>query len=438
MIYIDFPGLYAIFMSLPINFITWNCRGGLLSFRKQSFIRNLVSKHNPSFIGLVESKKENIDAFLVRKLWPNLDFDFSFVPSIGSSGGLLIIWNSVLLHNVSVTKGSRWICMDFSFSGFSIRHILVYASNAASERSSFWAELAPLICYPGLIIISGDFNEILKPEERINCQDFTASMLALHDFLNTTELMDIPLHAICSSNEVTTFVQKIKKLHLLIKEWNATVFGNQNKIIKDLSEEILQLDILADSRQLLEDERNRLACCKSDLWTAEKAVENMWIQKSRLNWSIKGDKNSKFFHSIASMHYRNNHIYSVEVDGISFSDPHEIRNHIRSFYSALYDRNHHVYSDISGLDFNYLFAVQVSGSSKINDCRPISLVNGMYKLLSKCLSIRLAPLLPSVISDYQHAFIKGRSIMDCAMIANELVHLASKRKDSLYNIVDES
>ncbi|XP_050233561.1 uncharacterized protein LOC126682047 [Mercurialis annua] len=70
-------------------------------------------------------------------------------------------------------------------------------------------------------------------------------------------------------------------------------------------------------------------------------------------------------------------------------------------------------------------------SLNIRDYRPISLVNGIYKLLSKCLSARLAPLLPSMISDHQHAFIKGRSIMDCAMIANELIHFARKRKEKL-------
>ncbi|XP_050207802.1 uncharacterized protein LOC126657190 [Mercurialis annua] len=153
----------------------------------------MVSQYNLSFIGLLESKKDFTDAFLVRKLWPNLDFDFAWVPSIGSSRGLLIIWNSVLLSNITVVSGSCWICLDFMFHSFSIRHILIYASNLASERLSMWSELLPLTNYSGLVFISGDFNEVLCPAERLNCSKFSPSMVAIRDFLNESELMDLPL-----------------------------------------------------------------------------------------------------------------------------------------------------------------------------------------------------------------------------------------------------
>ncbi|XP_050217795.1 uncharacterized protein LOC126668650 [Mercurialis annua] len=158
-----------------------------------SFSSSLVSKHNLCFIGLLESKKEIIDAFLVRKLWPNLDYGFDWVPSLGAFGGLLLIWNSMLMQSVSISKGTRWICFDFSFNSYNIRHILIYASNLASERLSMWAELIPLIAFQGMVFVSGDFNDILTPEERLNCVGYSASMLALRDFLNVSELIDLPL-----------------------------------------------------------------------------------------------------------------------------------------------------------------------------------------------------------------------------------------------------
>ncbi|XP_050207537.1 uncharacterized protein LOC126656955 [Mercurialis annua] len=169
-------------------------QGGLLNHRKQHFIWNMVSKYNLCFIGLFESKKESIDIFLVRKLWPNLGFDFSWVPSVGSSGGLFIIWNTVLLQNIEMVSGTRWICLDFMFDSLSIRHILIYVSNLASERLSLWNDLLPLLIYPGLVFISGDFNEVLAPTERFNCLHYSPSMLALRDILNDSELVDLPLH----------------------------------------------------------------------------------------------------------------------------------------------------------------------------------------------------------------------------------------------------
>lgn len=51
-----------------------------------------------------------------------------------------------------------------------------------------------------------------------------------------------------------------------------------------------------------------------------------------------------------------------------------------------------------------------------NDFRPISLCNFSYKVISKILSERLAPLLPSIISKEQGAFIKGRFIVENVLL----------------------
>ncbi|XP_050229190.1 uncharacterized protein LOC126678330 [Mercurialis annua] len=167
--------------------------GGFLSHRKQCFIRNLLGKLKLSFIDLLEQKKDHIDAFLVRKLWPILDFDFDFVPSTGASGGLLLIWNSARLNNISVMKGDRWICLEFFFNSHYIQHILIYASNLASKISSLWAVLLPLTCFSDMVFITGEFNKILTSKERLNCVGFSASMLALQNFLNESKLIDLPL-----------------------------------------------------------------------------------------------------------------------------------------------------------------------------------------------------------------------------------------------------
>jgi hypothetical protein len=63
----------------------------------------------------------------------------------------------------------------------------------------------------------------------------------------------------------------------------------------------------------------------------------------------------------------------------------------------------------------------------MKDLRPISLCNVLYKMISKLLANRLKGLLDKCVSEEQSAFIEGRSILDNALIAIEVIH-ALKRK----------
>ena len=57
----------------------------------------------------------------------------------------------------------------------------------------------------------------------------------------------------------------------------------------------------------------------------------------------------------------------------------------------------------------------------ISNWRPISLLNVDTKIISKCLAARLIPILPTIISSDQTAYVKGRFIGESTRLISDIL-----------------
>lgn len=150
------------------------------------------------------------------------------------------------------------------------------------------------------------------------------------------------------------FGEKLKEVKTGLKSWNTSVFGKIDHQIYALEERIHEIDMLANNNSLTDDEISERRSAQSELWGWLKRKETYWAQNSRAKWVKEGDKNTKYFHALASSRKRRNCITSISANGITIDDFAGIQNEAVSFFRNIFKEDHSCRPIFSGLKFRIL------------------------------------------------------------------------------------
>ncbi|XP_050242423.1 uncharacterized protein LOC126691393 [Quercus robur] len=74
---------------------------------------------------------------------------------------------------------------------------------------------------------------------------------------------------------------------------------------------------------------------------------------------------------------------------------------------------------------------KIQSPKTLNNYRPISLCNTVYKIITKIIVARLRPYLDKLISPLQTAFVPGRKGIDNVIIVQEIIHTLSRKKGNV-------
>lgn len=77
---------------------------------------------------------------------------------------------------------------------------------------------------------------------------------------------------------------------------------------------------------------------------------------------------------------------------------------------------------------NYGINTLIPEAKEASKIRPICLLNFLYKLITRVLTVRIEPYAQRLKSEQHIALIKGRNIMNGVMLLHEILHETKRKK----------
>ncbi|XP_057745192.1 uncharacterized protein LOC130963060 [Arachis stenosperma] len=135
------------------------------------------------------------------------------------------------------------------------------------------------------------------------------------------------------------FLDKLKAMAKPLSRWHKQHFGNISEKIQRFEDEIKKMDDIVNNGVYdgtIEVRRKALVrCC--EVWYERQNIH--WKQMSRSQHAKEMDRNTIYFHNIASARRRNKWIESLMINGRLVRNHARIKVAIRDFYRSLYHQD---------------------------------------------------------------------------------------------------
>ncbi|GJS01207.1 hypothetical protein Tco_0317715 [Tanacetum coccineum] len=113
------------------------------------------------------------------------------------------------------------------------------------------------------------------------------------------------------SNSMIRFRKKLQLLKKEIRSWVSNYKKKQTGRIRNLKDQIRDIDILVDQGGVTDDMLLSRLDLSKQLQDLSSLDHSDFIQKAKVHWAVEGDENSKFFHGIINRKRTNLSVKSI-------------------------------------------------------------------------------------------------------------------------------
>ncbi|KAF7811300.1 reverse transcriptase [Senna tora] len=450
----------------------WNARGATSTSFKRLFM-DLKNQYKPNLVLISDTK---IGGNRAEEILSTLGFSNHFkVDPMGYAGGLWLLWDNKQIDVTVHEHTFQEIHTTVEVTGYPpFFASFIYASPNRERRKIFWDNLVGLTEFVNLPwLMGGDFNDILHADEKWGSKftrwnkrpngtivferldRFFASVDWINIFPQATNyhlpriksdhnpmfLTSRPMSYLCAQrpfrceriwlnqpgfanltkeswhNNPSLF-QNLPDFTTKIKDWNKKEFGDiftkKRKILSRL-QGIQRINNLIPFLTSLE---NQLSLEYQEILVLE---EELWASKARIDCDrLKNDTPpiliSSSVPSELEIFYTLSQLKPFKAPGPDGFQPGFFQKYWLEVKESLCTEIRALFGNPQLLEnWNDTFISlipKINNPTEINSFRPISLCNTVYKLVAKILVNRLKPIIPSLISFNQGAFVPGRKAID--------------------------
>ncbi|PNY14141.1 cysteine-rich receptor-like protein kinase [Trifolium pratense] len=328
---------------------------------------------------------EAISDPFVHNLWGSSECDWAFLPAVGSSGGILSIWNKVKATLVFTFMGEdsverrgfrdNWSGAQstemVAFDGF--LNNLELVDMPLIGRTFTWfhpngvtmGRLDRVLISPSWFDMWGAPNAwVLARDVADHCPivlkyssfDWGPKPFRLNNFWEHNSDFKGVIKEAWESIEITGWMgfilkERLKVLKGVIKEWKKTKFGKVEEEESRLLNDILVLDLRSESLGLVEAEVGERKVLFEKLWNILKSIDAMTFQRSRSRWLKEGDSNTKYFHNCIKARHRRNRVVALRTTTGWVEGPVGVRGAVVSYFRDHFDNEDWHRPTLDGITF---------------------------------------------------------------------------------------